>query len=210
MTELYPETNGLQLVPPSSELLSRVVDPVATSEIKSDELQAAIDELLDIARGEQGNPARRTMVGLAAPQVGLNKRIIVVGIDADSMGKAPDFKAYINPQITSRSPKTNTNREGCYSTGRVCGVVERADSVTVTALDRFGNASTETHDGYVSRIFQHEIDHLNGLRFPDRITKPDDLLWVELKDFGDFRVRWRDWPHKCSQETWEDVKHGKL
>jgi len=165
--------------------------------------------MLDLAQGEQGNPARRTMVGLAAPQLGISKRIIVIGIDADGMGKNPDFKVYVNPQVTRRSSEINIDREGCYSTGRVCGIVERANSVTITAFDRFGNSVTETHDGFVARIFQHEIDHLDGLRFPDRITKTDDLLWVELKDFGDFRDRWQDWPHKCSREKWEAIKRGQ-
>ena len=209
MMEQYSEPDDLQLVPPSSEVLSRVAETVTPSEIESAELQALIDGLLDLARGEQGNPARRTMVGLAAPQAGINKRVIVIGIDADDRGSVPDFKAYINPQISSRSAETKTDREGCYSTGRVCGIVERANCVTIDALDRFGNAVTESYDGFLARIFQHEVDHLNGLRFPDRIKNADDLLWVELEDFGDFRDRWQDWPNKCSRETWEAIKHGQ-
>ena len=149
------------------------------------------------------------MVGLAAPQLGISKRIIVIGIDADGMGKNPDFKVYVNPHVTRRSAEINIDREGCYSTGRVCGIVERADSINITALDRFGNAVAETHDGFVARIFQHEVDHLDGLRFPDRITKADDLLWVEPADFGEFREHWQDWPAKCSRDKWEAIKHGQ-
>jgi peptide deformylase len=210
MTESYPVPNSFQLVPPSSELLCRVVDPVALAEIGTDELQATIDGLLGLARGEQGNPARRTLVGLAAPQAGINKRIIIIGMDADGNGKAPEFKAFINPEIAWRSYETNVNREGCYSTGRVCGIVDRADSITIKALDRQGNSVTETHHNFLARIIQHEVDHLNGLRFPDRITKPDNLLWVELEAFGDFREHWQDWPVKCSRDKWEAVKHGEI
>ena len=209
MTEPYPKPNDLQLVPPSSEVLNQVAELIAPSEVESAELQALVDSMLDLAQGEQGNSARPTLVGLAAPQLGINKRIIVVGINADGMGKTPDFKAYLNPQITRQSSGTNINREGCYSTGRVCGIVERSDSVTITALDRFGNAVTQAYDGFPARIFQHEIDHLAGLRFPDRITNTDDLLWVEPEDFGEFRVHWQDWPHKCSREKWEAIKRGQ-
>lgn len=209
MTERYPEPDVLQLAPPSSEVLNQVALSIAPGEIDSDEFQALVDGMFDVAQGEQGNPARRTMVGLAAPQLGINKRIIVIGIDADSMGKTPEFKVYVNPRITRRSSKTNKDREGCYSTGRVCGIVERADSITIAALDRFGNPMAETHEGFVARIIQHEVDHLDGLRFPDRITNSDDLLWVELKDFGEFREHWQDWPNKCNRENWEAIKHGQ-
>jgi len=120
-----------------------------------------------------------------------------------------DYKAYLNPQITLRSAETNSNREGCYSTGQVCGIVERANSITVTALDRFGNSVAETYDGFLAQVFQHEVDHLNGLRFPDRITKADDLLWVEVEEFDAYREHWKDWPHKCSRDQWESIKHGQ-
>ena len=209
MTERYPEPEVLQLVLPSNEVLNQLAESVAPSEVESAELQALLDGMLDLARGEQDNPDKRSMVGLAAPQLGINKRIIVIGIDADGMGFVSDFKVYLNPQISLRSTETNANREGCYSTGQVCGIVERADSATITALDRFGNSIAETYDGFLARVFQHEIDHLNGVRFPDRITKADDLLWVKLEEFDDYRDHWQDWPNKCSRDKWEAIKRGE-
>jgi len=84
--ERYPDPNVLQLVPPSSEVLNQVAKLVAPSEVDSVGLQAVVDGMLDLARGEQDNPDKRSMVGLAAPQLGIDKRIIVIGVDADGVG----------------------------------------------------------------------------------------------------------------------------
>ena len=209
MSENYPEAEELNMVPPSSDILNRSVQPVLESEIETDDIQAIIDGMLDVARGEQGNPQRPTMVGLAAPQLGIDKRIVVIGIDAVGMGEEPEFKAFINPEIVSLSPETNLFREGCYSTSRVCGIVERADRAEVRAFDRNGNAVLETFTGFQARILQHEVDHLDGIRFPDRITDDERLFWVEESDFGDFREHWQDWPHTVSRADWEAIKTGK-
>ncbi len=198
----------VKLIPPASQSLNDVSDTVATDNIKALSIQAIIDGMLAIAKGEQGNPDRPTLVGLAAPQVGVNKRIIIVGVNADGQGGAIDFRIYINPEIVNPSQTTNFDREGCYSTDRVCGIVERADQITVKALNRTGKPVSETYSGFPARIFQHEIDHLNGLRFPDRITDDQNLLWVEPENFGDFREQWASWPHKCLRSKWLAIKSG--
>ncbi len=180
---------SIELVPPGSDVLNQTAEPIMPSEIETPEVQAMIDDMLDIANGEQGNPKKPTMVGLAAPQVGLLKRIIIVGVDAEGMGEKPELRAYVNPDIVRSAPETMIGREGCYSTSRVCGIVERSSRVTIRAFDRLGNHLEETYEGWPARIFQHEIDHLKGIRFPDRITDDSRLHWVEEEEFGEYRRR---------------------
>lgn len=196
------------LFPPACDLLNQVASPVTATAVGEAITQDLIDEMLTLAAGEQGSRERPTMVGLAAPQIGVSQRIIIVAVDADGLGKATDFRVYINPEIIEQSTETAFNREGCYSTSHVCGRLARASSVVVKALDRSGNPVQETHAGIPARVFQHEIDHLNGIRFPDRITNDDDLLWVDAEHFGDFRTGWPTWPHKCPRAKWQAIKTG--
>ncbi len=202
-------SSKLSMISPSSELLNQVAQIVPVTDVTTDQIQTIIEGMLEIAHGKQGSTDRPTLVGLAAPQVGVDKRIIVVVTDADGMGHATEFKVYINPEVTAVSKDTNSNREGCYSTGRVCGILKRPSVITITALDRTGKLVTEQYRGFVARIFQHEIDHLNGIRFPDRITDDNDLLWVKEAEFGNFRSNWQNWPHKCPRTKWQAIKSGE-
>jgi peptide deformylase len=196
----------LALVLPHSAILNKKAEPIPETKIRSTETQWLIREMLSIARGEQGDTSKRTMVGLAAPQVGVGKRIIIVDITSTGMGEEPDLRVFINPEIIDRSIQTEEGREGCYSTGNVCGVVERASSVTVKAYDQFENKVEQTFDGFTARIFQHEMDHLDGIRFPERIMNDDKLHWVEPDQFGDYRKRWSNWDVLCTRQTWEKIK----
>lgn len=101
-------------------------------------------------------------VGLAAPQVGISKRVIVVDIGEGL------FKL-VNPEIVSSSG-IQDGAEGCLSVPDVVGNVKRSERVTVKALDENGDEVTIEATGYLARAFQHEIDHLNGIIFTDKAT----------------------------------------
>lgn len=209
MSERLGRMIELSPVLPSAEILNKQATDVPVAEIASDETQRLVDEMLKIANGTQGDTKRRTMVGLAAPQLGIDKRIIVVDIASTGMGETPDLRAYINPKIINSSGQTEQGREGCFSTGNVCGIVERSSSVTIEAYDRSGNSLSEKWDSFTARIFQHEIDHLEGIRFPERITDDKKLHWVEPELFGEYRVHWAEWSELCPRATWEAIKAGK-
>lgn len=206
MSEKFPASLDLGLIDPTADSLNRQSLEVPLEKISSHEIQALIDEMLNIAKGEQGDSARKTMVGLAAPQIGVNKRIIIVGINAAGMGEEPKLKAYVNPVITQLSDELVANREGCYSADRVCGIVNRPSSVAISAYDRNGNEVTEVHRGFPARIFQHEIDHLEGIRFPDRIKDDAKLHWVEPEEFGEYRENWATWSNLCERKKWLEIK----
>ena len=149
------------------------------------------------------------MVGLAAPQIGISKRIILVDIGADGHGGVANLRAFINPKITDSSKETNEWYEGCYSTDHVCGIVKRPTKIQISAFNQNGQEIKEEYEGYVARIFQHEIDHLNGREFISYITDDNNLHWVEENEFPEYRNNeaWRTWPRKCSRQTWETIKH---
>lgn len=199
---------GLDLIAPSSPSLNEVSEPVSIAAITHPDIQAFIDRMYVIAQGQQGDPERPTMVGLAAPQIGVNRRIILVGVDAQGNGEAPQLEALINPVITAASAHAVEGREGCYSASRVCGIVTRAQSVSVRAYDRYGKQVHYEAEGFPARIFQHEIDHLDGIRFPDHITNPAHLHWVPVEQFGDYRKHWSSWQKLCPPERWLAVKAG--
>lgn len=100
-------------------------------------------------------------VGLAAPQVGISKRMVVVDV-----GEGPYF--LVNPQIVSRSPESEVKWEGCLSWPGYVGEVERPMRVTVKALDRDGHDIWVEGEGFLARALCHEIDHLDGILYIDR------------------------------------------
>ena len=199
----------LKFIDPDNEILSSRSVEVSVEDIESDELQSLIDAMFRLAYGEQGDAEHRTMVGLAAPQIGVLKRVIIAGVNAVGLGEQPELRAYINPVIIRSSNTTEDGREGCYSTGRVYGIVERAEDITIEAYDRKGNKITESYEGFPARVFQHEIDHLDGVRFPDRIADDSKLHWVEIERFGEYRQKWAEWDNYCPRERWEAMKTGQ-
>jgi len=103
-------------------------------------------------------------VGIAATQVGVASRIIVVL-------KERQPHCYVNPEITSRSTRETTDTEGCLSVPGVIGVVSRSNTVTVRARDARFRLVKVKCSGLLARIFQHEVDHLDGVLFIDRATR---------------------------------------
>ncbi|MBE0661052.1 MAG: peptide deformylase [Bacteroidales bacterium] len=111
-------------------------------------------------------------VGIAAPQVGINRRIILV----QRFDKEDEpFEAYFNPVILSKSTETVTHDEGCLSIPGCRGPVERPDMIEIKYIHPEGNEVIETVQGFTARIFQHEIDHLDGILYTD-LLKADSLL----------------------------------
>ncbi len=207
-------TNTIPLdafVPPHSPILIQVAEPIALEEIGSQTLNDDINKMLKVAFGEQRDGSKPLLVGLAAPQIGISKRIILVDIIADGKGKVGDLRLYINPEIIWTSEEKNEWYEGCFSTSRVCGIVSRPTRIKIRAYTRDGAVVEEEHVGYTARIFQHEIDHLNGKEFVTHISQDENIHWVEKDEFPQYRNQegWRDWPHKCSREKWERIKSGK-
>ena len=128
-------------------------------------LQTLIDDMVDTMRAEPG-------VGLAAPQVNIALRVIVVEFGDDEDETVP-LRLYtvVNPEIVRSSRETVTGTEGCLSIPGIVGDVERSEAITVKGLTRRGQPMKIKAQGWLARIFQHEIDHTNGILFTDRAIK---------------------------------------
>lgn len=115
-------------------------------------------------------------VGLAAPQVGILKRIVVVDIGLEPEEKDPHV--FINPAITATQGSCH-GTEGCLSVPGVFGYVDRPEKITLEYRDLDGNARSLEAEGYFARAICHEVDHLDGILF---IDKPDFVVYTEPED----------------------------
>ncbi len=148
-----------------------VPDPILRKKAQTvtkfdNDLQVLIDDMVETMREAPG-------VGLAAPQVGIPFRVAVIEYpenDEDEEAE-PRLFTLINPEITRKSTEMVSGPEGCLSMPGYNGEVERHEVVTVKALNRRGQPVTYKAKGWLARIFQHEIDHLNGVLYTDRATK---------------------------------------
>lgn len=157
-------------------VLRRRARPVTRFDKK---LQTLIDDMIETMREAPG-------VGLAAPQVNVSERLIVVEYaeeedEEEGEGQPEAHKklfVMINPEIVKTSQETLMGVEGCLSIPTLVGEVERHAVVQVRGLNRHGKPMKVKAEGWLARIFQHEIDHLNGILFPDRATR----VWQPQQD----------------------------
>lgn len=144
---------------PDERLRTMSVD-ISMEELALPATQKFIDGLVETMQAQKNEQS--TPVGLAAPQVGVNKRIIVVDHD----GRGP--KVYVNARISSLSPGMVDSPEGCYSVPGTWGTVKRHKKAHVKAVDREGKKISMKVAGFEAIVLQHEIDHLDGVLFIDR------------------------------------------
>ncbi len=109
-------------------------------------------------------------VGLAAPQIGQNWRIFLI-----RFGK--NYVPFINPQIISASKEATSRVEGCLSVPNFCGEVWRAREITIQAQNKHGKLIKKTYRRLAARVFQHELDHLDGILFVDRVATQKGRLF---------------------------------
>ncbi len=129
------------------------------------DLQTLIDDMIETMRVAPG-------VGLAAPQVGISERLIVIEYGDDEDEEKPKkLFAVINPEIIQASEEKVEGVEACLSIPQLMGEVERHEKIVVKGLNRHGKPVKIKVEGWLARIFQHEIDHLEGVLFTDRASK---------------------------------------
>lgn len=133
------------------------------------DFRTLVEDMIETMRDAPG-------VGLAAPQVAVPLRLIVVEYGDDEDDEAPK-KLYVvaNPEIIEKSEEKSLGIEGCLSVPDLIGEVERNESITVKGLNRHGMPLKIKASGWLARIFQHEIDHVEGIVYTDltdKIWKP--------------------------------------
>jgi peptide deformylase len=145
-----------------------------TVKVFDKDLQRLTEDMIETMRDAPG-------VGLAAPQIGVSKRVIVIEFgneDDDTLPK--QLYVMVNPEIVSESKEKVVGIEGCLSVPGVVGEVDRAQVVSVVGQGTDGKKIKIRAQGWLARIFQHEIDHVNGILYTDRAEnlwqpEPDEL-----------------------------------
>ncbi|MBN2470733.1 MAG: peptide deformylase [Anaerolineae bacterium] len=139
-------------------------------------LHTLLDDMVDTLLDAPG-------VGLAAPQVNVSERVIVVRLPDDEHSReeygdqAGVLYEVVNPEIARASEDMVDGVEACLSIPGLFGAVMRHEAITVKGRDRNGRKLRIKADGWLARVFQHEIDHLDGVLYPDRATE----LWRETE-----------------------------
>ena len=134
----------------------------AAVETVDDELRALMDDMLETMYAAPG-------IGLAAVQVGMPMRVIVMDISRGEGEREPRY--FVNPQITWRSEETQPYEEGCLSVPDIYDEVERPARVKLRYLDYQGQAIEEEAEGIFAVCIQHEMDHLDGVLFIDHLSR---------------------------------------
>jgi peptide deformylase len=138
---------------------TRLHEPARRVEKIDAETRKLVDDMAETMYAAPG-------IGLAATQLDIHKQIIVIDVSEDHT----DLRVFINPEITRREGVA-VNQEGCLSVSGIYENVERAESVTVTALDRNGSRFTLNASGLLAACIQHEMDHLEGKIFIDYLSE---------------------------------------
>ncbi|MCG2588630.1 peptide deformylase [Rhodohalobacter sulfatireducens] len=154
----------LPIVTYNDPILKKETEPISEN---SEELQSLIDDMFETMYKASG-------VGLAAPQIGKSIQLFVMDADAitEEMEGEPDIGpvTLINPKIVKKSNETVKMEEGCLSIPDVRDDVSRPESITVKFRDRDLNEQTMDATGWIARVIQHEIDHLQGVLFLDYLS----------------------------------------
>lgn len=149
-----------RIVQQDDTVLRKIASPIAVSSIIKAETKTIVKEMFESLKSQHDG------VALAAPQIGYSKRIFVVSPHIFESGYDVPL-VYINPEITKRSRDKKNMEEGCLSCRWWYGKTRRSSRVTVRALDENGEEFTQEARGLLAQIFQHEIDHLDGILFID-------------------------------------------
>ena len=154
-------------------LLRQVSKPVL--EFNTPALDALLEDMFDTMRALNG-------AGLAAPQIGVSQRVVIFSVQANP--RYPDVEdvpetILINPEITPVSNMTDEEWEGCLSVPGLRGLVPRYSDITYRGYDRHGELFERQVSGFHARVVQHEVDHLDGVLYPQRMKDLQSLCFEE-------------------------------
>lgn len=177
-----------KLVPQNHPALHQIAEEVPVKEITSAKIQKVLKDMR--AALDSYNVDGFNGVAIAAPQIGIALRIFLVhntSKDAKEKSVIPDLVA-INPQIVKLSKKSKIVGEGCLSVEEKYGAVRRSTNATLSAYDENGKKYERGAGGILAQIFQHEVDHLDGILFVDKAEKvwhKDDVHAKRLSEASD-------------------------
>lgn len=166
----------------------------------NDEIKQVVKEMIEASLDWEKSHPHEISAALAAPQINKMHRIIIVRSDLDDK-ENEEFTALINPKITKFEGKKTSGFEGCLSITGIYGKVPRYEKVRVKALDINGNEVKIKADGFLARVLQHEIDHIDGIVFIDHIKNKRNAFY-KLDDNGELIPLDYDRDIKNDQTLW--------
>ncbi len=187
-------------VAPAAKILREVMPELTRTELRGAKVQGEIEMLLDVTYGRLNKATRDAKhdrgqpntVGLSANQVGLKRRICVVDLSIGRRGYTDVF-VLVNPRITWASASRQSHLEGCVNFDETWGMARRSARVKVAAWDRSGHDVTFDVSGWAAALMQHEVDHLNGRLFIDRLVDPAKAFHVPTDRYAAFRKDTPGW-----------------
>jgi len=158
-------------------------DPVLSNISEEVDINNINEEVLDIIEDLKATLEFGTGLGIAAPQIGINKRIIVVGTNKENnnytITEGIPVTAMINPTWKNLSDDTDVQYEGCLSVPIVRGKVERYTKIELTYYNENGDKIVKEVENFFARLIQHECDHLDGIVFLERVKEHNGFATLE-------------------------------
>ncbi|AKM84354.1 TPA: peptide deformylase [Candidatus Campbellbacteria bacterium] len=158
----------LEILQKGNPILNKKASEIKPDDISSTQIQDLIKEMKEILSKKNDGAA------LAAPQIGKSVRLFIIAENVFT--EEESNMVFINPKIIEQSEEKEWMEEGCLSVKGIYGKVNRSTSCTIRAYDLQGEIFTQKGHGLISQIFQHEVDHLNGILFTE---KAKDLFQVD-------------------------------
>lgn len=188
---------NLVVLEPSNPLLRKACTTIPKKDLRKTSVQEEIEAMIDFVYGTNNKGKKRKTnqsmtVGLSANQVGLSKRISIVDMAIGKRGYS-DIQVLINPEIVWSSISMVEHGEGCVNLPTIWGYVMRSKRIKVKALDRSGNELLLTLKGWPAILLQHEVDHLNGKLFIDKLLDPKKAHWVGKGDYKKYKTEKKNW-----------------
>lgn len=163
-------TQAFDIIQLGHPLLRQPAEPV--DNITDPAFQSQLDDLLQFVMEKGG-------MGIAAPQVGISQQVFILSSHPNARYPyAPDVEPFfvLNPEIISVSDNINKDWEGCLSLPGIRALVPRHEEVEVRYQTRDGDVVQTRYKGFLARVFQHELDHLQGMVFLDRVVNTRDVM----------------------------------
>ena len=163
--------------------IREIGDPILNKESDEVDIKNINEEILDIVEDLKSTLEFGTGVGISAPQIGINKRIIVVGAKKENIkyndAEEIPITVMINPVWREISKETDIQYEGCMSVPKIRGKVERFKDIELTYYDESGKMIIKQIQGFFARLIQHECDHLEGIVFLEKVKEKNGFATLE-------------------------------
>ncbi|MFO1259149.1 MAG: peptide deformylase [Gammaproteobacteria bacterium] len=169
---MIPGPNSIKIFKQGEEILTQPSAPIKENEFNS-------PELIELAEKLKSIQAEIGAVGFSAPQIGSSKRLMIIGMQFDNP-RRPNVKQFpnmlfINPEITYSSVEQDDDWEGCASVDKTIALVDRSIHISYKARDVYGNQLNGELSNFPARVFQHELDHLDGVLMTDKAKEVKEV-----------------------------------